>query len=109
MFVGYWQSPNTGRFKALLSNLLEGELVRPVSIPIPLPDRAHPLRIDQFYPNRSRYRTTASIPLKKFGRWNFSFGEWRLSSGSPNPINTLGMPMFSANVPTMGIDPPDRI
>src|SRR5262249_59822296 len=60
-------------------------------------------------PRTSKYRRTASIPRKKFGKYIFSLGAWRLSSGRPKPIITLGMPRCLSNSPTIGIDPPERI
>src|SRR5208283_2127188 len=62
-----------------------------------------------YSPRISRYRAMASMPRKKFGRWNFSLGACRLSSGSPNPIITLGTPRYRSNTPTIGIDPPHRM
>jgi hypothetical protein len=49
-----------------------------------------------------------SIPRKKLGRWNFSFGPWIPSSGSAKPSSTVGIPNSSCNVLTTGIVPPDR-
>ena len=43
-------------------------------------------------PTSSRKRISDSMPSAKFFRLNFSLGAWRLSSGRPKPIITLGRP-----------------
>jgi hypothetical protein len=43
-------------------------------------------------PSSSRKRMSDSMPSEKFFRLNFSLGAWRLSSGRPKPIMTLGRP-----------------
>jgi hypothetical protein len=50
-----------------------------------------------------------SIPLWKFGMWNFSLGACRLSSGRPKPIMMLGIFRTSWKSVTIGIDPPLRM
>src|SRR2546423_13642173 len=42
------------------------------------------------YPNFCKKLATVRIPLKNCEREYFSFGECRLSSGKPKPINTTG-------------------
>ncbi len=44
-----------------------------------------------FPPSFSKNRQMVSMPWWKLGMWNFSLGAWRLSSGRPNPIMTLGI------------------
>src|ERR1019366_2417671 len=69
-----------------------------------------PLWLRVFYsPSFSKNRQIVSIPWWKFGIWNFSFGAWRLSSGSPKPIMTDGIFSTSWKSVTIGIDPPERI
>src|SRR5271165_1996551 len=61
-----------------------------------------------YAPTLSINAATASIPRKKFGKCNFSFGACKLSSGRPNPIMTLGMPSAPSNALTIGMEPPER-
>src|SRR5262245_5230343 len=56
----------------------------------------------------SRKAILVATPLKKVGRWIFSSGPCRWSSGKAKPMRTVGMPSLSFNRLTTGMVPPQR-
>jgi hypothetical protein len=61
------------------------------------------------FSNSNQYIHSVSSPLSKFSRWKCSFGAWKFSVGSPNPINTIGACKTLSRVEIIGNVPPPRV